>query len=160
MALALGVAAQPASANQSASHIYWQAMELSGVGLRTKVIDGEVELSWRTENEEGNLGFTVIKRRGKTDEWMPVASYSDWAPLNSKGPSGGLYTFMDPTSEEGTWIYRVSDVNVGGQKNDLCQALVEVQSSSESVQVKVAVAGIVAVLIGAVGAAALLDPLK
>ncbi|CAM9947413.1 unnamed protein product [Chrysoparadoxa australica] len=118
-----------------------QQMELSGLGLRSKMIGDDVELTWRTGDETGNKGFIISKRAGKSDAWQVVGSYANYPPLNSKGPDGGTYRFIDPETELGTWIYRVTDVNESGKKNDLCQALVEVQTEGEQAAVKIAVAG-------------------
>jgi len=137
-----------------------QAMELSGVGLKYKMIGDEVELSWGTGDETGNVGFIVTKRAGGSDDWQVVASYKDWAPLNSKGPEGGQYTFMDPDSQRGPWVYRVSDVNEAGVTSDLCQTLVEVQDEGEQLAAKALAVGIVVVLGGFVAAGFLLDPLQ
>ncbi|KAG5187018.1 hypothetical protein JKP88DRAFT_235617 [Tribonema minus] len=138
-----------------------QAMELSGLGLNIKQVNGnDVELEWKTGDEAGNLGFVVSKRRGKTDEWTQIASYKDWAPLNSKGEQGGRYTFVDPDCEQGTWVYRVSDVNSNGSRNDLCQALIEVQSASDALQAKAAVALFGVVVVAAIASAFLIDPLQ
>lgn len=65
----------------------WRAkMELSGAGLKAKrIADDMVELQWTTGKEEGNLGFIVNKRKGKTDAWEEIASYENFPPLNSKG---------------------------------------------------------------------------
>ncbi|CAN0439644.1 unnamed protein product [Hapterophycus canaliculatus] len=61
-------------------------MELSGAGLSAKrVSDDMVELTWKTGNEAGNVGFIVSRRAAKTDTWEEVASYKTFPPLNSKG---------------------------------------------------------------------------
>ena len=91
-----------------------QADELSGLGLSYKLVGEEVELSWSTDQEPDNLGYKVQKRAARSEEWFTVASYEDWAPLNSKGSAGGTYTFIDPESETGDWIYRVVDVDRQG----------------------------------------------
>jgi len=137
-----------------------QAMELSGVGLKYTMVGDQVELSWATGDEENNVGFIVSKRAGGTEDWEVIASYKDWAPLNSKGPQGGVYTFRDADSQRGSWVYRVSDCDSRGKKSDLCQALVEVQDVGEQVAVKAFAVGIVVVLGGLVAAGFLLDPLQ
>ena len=43
-----------------------------------------MELSWSTDYEQGSLGYKVQKRAARSDEWVTVASYEDWAPLNSQ----------------------------------------------------------------------------
>lgn len=61
-------------------------MELSGAGLSAKrVSDDMVELTWKTGNEAGNVGFIVSRRAAKTDAWEEIASYKTFPPLNSKG---------------------------------------------------------------------------
>mmetsp|Transcript_21892 Transcript_21892/g.34404 ORF Transcript_21892/g.34404 Transcript_21892/m.34404 type:complete len:259 (+) Transcript_21892:50-826(+) len=137
-----------------------QAMELSGVGLKTKMVGDECEISWGTGDETGNKGFIITKRRGGSDDWQVVASYTDWAPLNSKGPAGGQYTYMDSDTEQGTWIYRVSDVNTQGQTSDLCQALVEVQDQGQQMATKAFAVGIIGVFGALLAAGLFLDPLQ
>eukprot|EP00613_Pedinella_sp_CCMP2098_P069974 CAMPEP_0171908116 /NCGR_PEP_ID=MMETSP0993-20121228/7561_1 /TAXON_ID=483369 /ORGANISM="non described non described, Strain CCMP2098" /LENGTH=353 /DNA_ID=CAMNT_0012540591 /DNA_START=86 /DNA_END=1145 /DNA_ORIENTATION=+ len=107
-----------------------QADELSGQGLKIKMVGDEVELIWRTAGEVC-LGYKVQKRLARTPAWDTVSSYEDWGPLQSKGTAGGTYSFLDPTSTEGDWIYRIVDVEEGGKSTVLCQAMIEVQSKGE-----------------------------
>jgi len=93
--------------------------ELSGQGLKYKMAGGEVELSWTTYGEEDNVGFKVQKRAARTDEWLTVASFQDWAPLQSKGPKGGSYTYLDPDTLEGDWIYRIVDEVIKSEKSEI-----------------------------------------
>jgi len=137
-----------------------QAAELSGQGLRYKLVGDEVELSWSTEDEGNNLGFVVQKRAARSEDWIDVASYEDWAPLNSKGPSGGTYSFLDPTSETGDWIYRVLDVDRSSRTTVLCQALVEVQTAGEKALSIALVGGFAVVVGGFIAAGVLLDPIQ
>jgi hypothetical protein len=81
--------------------------------------------------EVDTLGYKVQKRAARSDEWVTVASYEDWAPLNSQGENGGTYTLLDPDTELGDWIYRVIDVEASGRNTILCQVLVEVQNKGE-----------------------------
>lgn len=61
-------------------------MELSGTGVTAKRVMGDsVELTWGTGDETNNVGFIVSRRIAKTDEWVEIASYKNFAPLNSKG---------------------------------------------------------------------------
>jgi len=137
-----------------------QRDEIAGSGLSYKFIGDEVELSWSTTIETDNVGYKVEKRAARTDEWITVASYEDWAPLNSKGPNGGEYRFLDPTSQLGDWIYRVVDVDREGRNTLLCQVLVELQSEGEkNLQVGLAV-GFVAVMGAFIAAGAIIDPIK
>lgn len=137
-----------------------QADELSGLGLNYKLNGEEVELSWSTDTEPDNLGYKVQKRAARSEEWFTVASYEDWAPLNSKGKSGGTYTLIDPESETGDWIYRIVDVDRAGRNTVLCQALVEVQSQGEKVLSTVLAVGFAAIFGGFMAAGVLLDPIQ
>ena len=136
-----------------------QAQELSGGGLRTKVIsDGEVELEWTTSSETSTKGFLVKRRPARTEEYEVIASFEDWGPLASKGPEGGSYRFLDSTVSPGGWVYRITECENSGQTNDICQALVDVQTPEEQRGAVIAAAGIVVFGIAAVAAGILLDP--
>ena len=41
-----------------------QAMELSGLGLRTRMVGDEVELEWRTADETNNKVCTLLESHG------------------------------------------------------------------------------------------------
>lgn len=136
-----------------------QQMELSGAGLYAKrVADDMVELTWKTGNEKGNVGFIVSRRAAKTEGWEEIASFTDFPPLNSKGEGGGTYNYMDEGVSEGTWVYRVSDMSKSGTRSDLCQTLIELQSSSDALQTKIGLAGLVVVLAVGVAAGTFIDP--
>lgn len=137
-----------------------QRDEIAGSGLSYKLLGDEVELSWSTNIETDNVGYKVEKRAARTEDWITVASYEDWAPLNSKGPSGGEYRLLDPTSQLGDWIYRVVDVDRAGKTTLLCQVLVEVQSQGEKNFQIIMAGGFGAILLGFAAAGALLDPIK
>ena len=49
-----------------------QAQELSGTGLKNKIIDGKVELEWATMEEKDTQGFIVRRRPAKTDDFSVV----------------------------------------------------------------------------------------
>mmetsp|Transcript_27838 Transcript_27838/g.32478 ORF Transcript_27838/g.32478 Transcript_27838/m.32478 type:complete len:278 (+) Transcript_27838:101-934(+) len=135
-----------------------QAQELSGTGLSSKTIDGEVELQWATKSETNTKGFVVKRRPAKTEEFTVIASYEDWGPLMSKGVDGGVYRFLDTSSTPGGWVYRISECDNNGKEADLCQCLVEVQTEDEQRAALIAGVGIVVVGIAAVAAGLLLDP--
>ena len=137
-----------------------QAQELSGTGLKTKVIDGEVELEWATNAEKDTKGFLVKRRPTKTSEFTVVGSYKDWGPLQSKGPEGGVYRFLDSSSTPGSWVYRISEVDLSGNENDVCQCLVDVQTPEEQRGAVIAAVGISVVAVAAVVAGVLLDPMN
>jgi hypothetical protein len=136
-----------------------QAQELSGTGLKTKVIDGEVELEWATNAEKDTKGFLVKRRPTKTSEFTVVGSYKDWGPLQSKGQDGGVYRFLDSGASPGSWVYRISEVDLNGNENDVCQCLVDVQTPEEQRGAVIAAVGISLVAIAAVVAGVLLDPM-
>merc|ERR1719215_2198536 len=108
-----------------------QAQELSGGGLQTKVIDGAVELEWSTSSEASTKGFLIKRRAARTEDFEVIASYEDWGPLASKGPSGGSYRYLDSTIDPGGWVYRITECEQSGATNDICQALVDVQTEEE-----------------------------
>ncbi|GAB0496274.1 hypothetical protein MMPV_007586 [Pyropia vietnamensis] len=137
-----------------------QAGELAGVGLNGRLLGDEVDLRWETGTEENNQGFRVTRRAGKSDNWEFVADYQT-APseLQSKGPEGGAYAFIDATNPPpGTWIYRVSDVSKDGTINDLAQCMVEVESSNARTTQTIALAVLVIVGVALVAAGLSLDP--
>lgn len=135
-----------------------QAQELSGGGLRAKIIDGEVELSWATSSEVSTKGFLIKRRPARTEEFEVIASYENWGPLASKGPDGGQYSFLDTTVSPGGWVYRVTECETNGAENDICQTLADVQTADEQRGAVIAAVGIVLVLSAAVAAGILLDP--
>jgi hypothetical protein len=135
-----------------------QAQELSGTGLVTKTINGDVELEWATKTETNTKGFIVKRRPAKTEEFTVIASYEQWGPLVSKGADGGVYRYLDTESTPGGWVYRVSECDNNGNEADLCQCLVEVQTEEEQMAAKVAGIGIALLGVGAVVAGLVLDP--
>lgn len=137
-----------------------QAQELSGTGLNYKVIDGEVEIEWATKSERDTKGFIVKRRPAKTEDFVTLASYTDWGPLASKGADGGIYRYLDTTSTPGGWVYRVSECDNNGNENDLCQCLVEVQTQEEQRAALIAGVGIAVLGIAAVVAGIALDPMQ
>eukprot|EP00551_Chaetoceros_affinis_P000807 CAMPEP_0203661652 /NCGR_PEP_ID=MMETSP0088-20131115/59725_1 /ASSEMBLY_ACC=CAM_ASM_001087 /TAXON_ID=426623 /ORGANISM="Chaetoceros affinis, Strain CCMP159" /LENGTH=271 /DNA_ID=CAMNT_0050524339 /DNA_START=19 /DNA_END=834 /DNA_ORIENTATION=+ len=135
-----------------------QAQELSGTGLNSKVIDGQVELEWATRSEKNTAGFIVKKRPAKTEDFSVIASYEDWGPLVSKGSEGGVYRFLDTETTPGGWVYRITECDQSGNEADLCQGLIEVQTEEEQKAALIAGVGIGVLLVGAVVAGLVLDP--
>ena len=135
-----------------------QAQELSGGGLRSKVIGEDVELTWATSREANTKGFVLKRRRAKTDDFQVIASYEDWNSLASKGPQGGVYSFLDDSAGLGGWVYRVTEVEKNGRESDISQCLVEVQSKEEQRGAIIAAGAIGVLLTGLVVAGTLLDP--
>lgn len=136
-----------------------QAQELSGGGLQTKIVsDNEIELSWSTNSEASTKGFAIKRRQARTEDFTTIVSYENWGPLASKGPDGGTYTFLDDGVAPGGWVYRITECETNGTENDICQALVEVQTADEQRGAIFAAVGIIVLAIGAFAAGILLDP--
>lgn len=138
-----------------------QLAELSGVGLQWKMLGDELELSWATGAEDGNLGFVVYRRKGGDDKWVKIADFRDRpGELQSKGNQGGAYSLLVDDAQPGSWVYRVSDVNAENQVADLAQVLVEIEPEQDRLVQKIALAALLAVLAAAVALGLLLDPLS
>jgi hypothetical protein len=138
-----------------------QAQELSGQGLEWKMLGDELELQWATGNEEGNRGFVVTRRKAKEAEWTPVSDWKDKpAELATKGPKGGVYSFVVPDAEPGAWVYRISDVDSNGAVSDLSQTLVDIESGEDSQTRLVALAALLLVIAGFVAFSIFADPLS
>ena len=135
-----------------------QAQELSGGGLKAKCFDEQVELEWATSSEDGTRGYLIKRRPARTEDFEIIASYEDWGPLASKGPSGGVYRFLDDTVSPGDYVYRVTERDASGVDNDICQTLVSVQTTEEQRGAVLAAVGIAAFGVAAVAAGILLDP--
>lgn len=137
-----------------------QSQELSGTGLNIKVIDGNVELEWATNEEKDTKGFIVKRRPSKASEYDVLATFEDWGPLVSKGAEGGVYRFLDTTAEPGGWVYRITESDNSGNENDVCQCLVEVQTAEEQRGAIIAAVGFGVFAAGALAAGVLLDPMN
>ena len=135
--------------------------ELSGTGLKGKVVDGNnVELEWATGEERNTRGFLIKRRPAKTEDFQVIASYETYGPLESKGSEGGIYRFYDEDIAPGGYVYRVTECGVDGAENDLSQCLVEVQTVEEQRGAVIAAVGIGAILVATIAAGSLLDPLQ
>eukprot|EP00599_Poterioochromonas_sp_BG-1_P011354 CAMPEP_0173156482 /NCGR_PEP_ID=MMETSP1105-20130129/14849_1 /TAXON_ID=2985 /ORGANISM="Ochromonas sp., Strain BG-1" /LENGTH=206 /DNA_ID=CAMNT_0014073351 /DNA_START=313 /DNA_END=929 /DNA_ORIENTATION=+ len=101
-------------------------------GMSWRMKGNQVELGWTTSNESGNKGFIVEKRPSYGGDFREVASFYEVNQLQTQGPAGGRYRYIDPSTAKGSWIYRVKDCDVSGSQNTLCQCFVEVQTEEES----------------------------
>ena len=120
-------------------------------GMRWRMSpDGLVQLAWTTGGEAGNKGFIVEKKSSSGGEYVEIASFKDVAQLVSKGASGGKYSYTDPATATGTWIYRVTDCDEKGKKDVLCQCFTEVTTETENK----AQAGVLVGFLGVLGALA------
>ena len=122
------------------------------------MIDGEVELTWATNSERSTKGFMIKRRPARTEDFEVIASYEDWGPLASKGPDGGAYSFLDTGVSPGGWVYRVTECETNGSENDICQALVEIQTEEEQRGAVIAAVSIATLGVAAVVAGIVLDP--
>ena len=124
-----------------------QAAELGGGGgLKSKILSQEeVELRWDTQDEVGNAGFVVQRRKGGSENFEDLATYEGFSPLRTKGPAGGSYVYLDDTADVGTWVYRILDCDTGGTRSAVCQKLVEIESKDEQ-QFTLIVGGVIASL--------------
>lgn len=135
--------------------------ELSGTGLKSKIVDGtSVELEWATGSESNTKGFIVKRRPAKTTDFTVLASYESYGPLASKGVDGGVYRYLDENVTPGGWVYRITECEVSGSENDLSQCLVDVTTAAEQRGEVIALAVLGAIAIAAVVAGTLLDPVQ
>ena len=93
-------------------------------------------------------------------DWDEVASYQSWSPLKSKGTLGGAYSYIDATVSEGEWLYRIVAEQSDNSRAIVCQVGVSVENSGQQLQTKLVVGGFAALVLGALAAGALLDPIK
>ena len=136
-----------------------QAQELSGTGLRGKIVDGNsVELEWATASEKFTDGFILKRRAAKTNDFEVIASYETYGPLASKGDDGGVYRYLDEDVPPGGWVYRITECESNGAKNDLSQCLIEIQTEEEQAAAKFAAIGFGVFAVLALVAGSLLDP--
>ena len=122
--------------------------------------EDEVELTWSTDDEEANRGFLVERKAVGFSDWDEVASYQSWSPLKSKGTLGGAYSYIDATVSEGEWLYRIVAEQSDNSRAIVCQVGVSVENSGQQLQTKLVVGGFAALVLGALAAGALLDPIK
>ncbi|GKY91838.1 hypothetical protein MPSEU_000155400 [Mayamaea pseudoterrestris] len=138
-----------------------QGQELSGVGLRSRVIDDEsVELEWATSSEASTRGFIVKRRAAKTEDFQVLASYESYGPLQSQGVEGGVYRYLDEGVGAGGWVYRVTECESNGAENDLSQCLVNIETKEEQQGALITLAAFGAVAVAAVIAGITLDPVQ
>lgn len=148
---------------RASGNLYYDstAQELSGTGLKAKVIDEtNVELQWGTKSEVDCKGFIVRRRAVKAADFETLASYENYGPLVSKGPDGGTYKFLDTTASPGGWFYRISEKTSTGEESDLSQCLVEIQTEDEQKFTLAATLGIALTVVLALLAGISIDPIQ
>ena len=105
------------------------------------------------------IHWLICAQVGYSD-WDEVASYQSWSPLKSKGTLGGAYSYIDATVSEGEWLYRIVAEQSDNSRAIVCQVGVSVENSGQQLQTKLVVGGFAALVLGALAAGALLDPIK
>ena len=127
-------------------------------GMKWRMSNSQVQLAWSTGGEADNQGYIVEKRPSYGGDFQEIASFREVTALQSQGGGGGKYSYTDPSSAAGSWIYRVQDCDNAGKTNTLCQCFVEVQTEAEQSQQTGVLVGLVAILAVAAAAGSLLDP--
>jgi len=93
-------------------------------------------------------------------EYKLVADYlTPGANLNS-GQTNGDYSYVDPGSEPGVWVYRVQEEDIDGKRMTLSQTIIEVPSNSDKAKTLVAGGLIVAFLAAATYLGQAVDPMN
>lgn len=135
--------------------------ELSGTGLKSKVVDGtSVELEWSTGAETSTKGFIIKRRAAKQPDFEVLASYETYGPLVSKGVEGGDYRYLDENVGYGSWFYRITECEESGLENDMSQCLVDVETDEEQRGAVLAAGAMALAAVAAVVAGSLLDPVQ
>lgn len=115
-----------------------------------------------TGDEKDNVGFIIFRKR--TDEagsdFEELASFKNYPPLNSKGPEGGFYSFIDEGVEPGQYIYRVTDEDKRKKRVLLCQAGVEVLSKADKLKNTVLIGAFGALVVAGIIASTIYEPLQ
>lgn len=86
--------------------------------FRTKLIEGEVVISWTTESEINDAGFNILRSESKDKEFMQVNNKL----IASQGTTGERtkYTWTDTTAKPNTfYYYRIEDVSHAGSRTKL-----------------------------------------
>ena len=127
-------------------------------GMKWRMSNNQVQLAWGTGFETDNQGYIVEKRPSYGGDFQEIASFREVSSLQSQGSGGGKYSYTDPSSAAGSWIYRVQDCDNSGKTNTLCQCFVEVQTEADQAQQTGVLVGLVAILTVAAAAGSFLDP--
>lgn len=106
------------------------------VGLPVKLINfkaisenGYINLSWKTETEQNNLGFKIKRSKYEKGTFETIATYKEFENLIGQGNSafGKDYQWNDINVEENTkYFYLLSDVDFEGNEfehNDLISSV-------------------------------------
>merc|ERR1711924_435460 len=152
--------------------------------------EDEVELTWSTDDEEANRGFLIERKAVGYSDWDEVAAWQPATRVQSARPSrttlrmseqvtdeeeaeiianaqkiakkkrSNPYSYIDATVSEGEWLYRIVAEQSDNSRAIVCQVGVSVENSGQQLQTKLVVGGFAALVLGALAAGALLDPIK
>lgn len=95
--------------------------------FEVKVLDRRVRLEWTTASESKNYGFAVQKA-GKTDE--PVWETLDIIKGHGTSNKTHRYSYVDENPGNGTWLYRLKQLDTDGAFTVTDVKEVEVQQST------------------------------
>jgi len=133
-----------------------------GGGLQARLIGDEVKLSFQVGKEDNSKGYRITKRPGgsEDDAYALVADFlTPGANLNA-GQLNGEYSFVDPGTAPGVWVYRVQEEDMEGKRMILSQTIIEVPSNSDKIKTLVAGGLIVSFLGIATYLGAAVDPMN
>jgi len=112
----------------------------AGGGLNARLLGDEVRLTFVVGEESNSKGYRITKRRGGSEDadYALVADFlTPGANLNS-GQMNGEYSYVDPGTEPGVWVYRVQEQDNDDKRTTLSQTIIEVASNSDKVKTLVA----------------------
>ena len=98
-------------ANESDSSL---PVELSSFLGKYDVAKKSITLTWRTESEVGNLGFSIYRSEEKNGKYIKIGF------VHGAGSSAmpNEYEFADEEAEAGkTYFYYLEDIDIAGEKN-------------------------------------------
>ena len=100
-----------------------------------------VLLQWRTESEFDHLGFILERQQSGENEWIKIADYLSDLSLAGEGnnSTGREYSVTDETVEEGVYTYRLIEVSMDGEEEEVSRLSFTVDGKPELTQLKPAV---------------------
>jgi subtilisin family serine protease len=94
---------------------------------------GKARLTWKTESEQNNLGFVVLKSEAEDGHYVEIESYISNANLKGLGSSslGREYTFTDHNvKQSNTYWYKIIDMDYNGKSREHGPLKVEIEKYS------------------------------
>ncbi len=91
-------------------------------GFSAAMQDGFPLLTWQTQSETENLGFTIYRKAEHENRYKEIASYKNNKELKNAGSSskGNTYTYVDSDNNlipGRAYYYKIGDVNSSGEIN-------------------------------------------